>query len=261
MSSSLRPGAGGARLRADEAHVSDSAQIAADVTLGPGAVVYGDAEIGAGSSVGAGSVIHGGVRIGQRCLIEEGAVLGKVPRLRAGSRARGEVGPLIVGDAVTVCCGAVVYAGAQIGEQVIIGDQAHVRERAFIGASTVVGRGSTVDFAARVGARVSIQTLVYVCAGAVVEDDVFIGPGAISTNDDTMGRHPSSDPLRGPVLRRGCRIGAGAVLTPGTVVGEEAFVAAGAVVTSDVAARAVVMGVPGREVRRVGEEDLLERWR
>jgi acetyltransferase-like isoleucine patch superfamily enzyme len=62
------------------------------------------------------------------------------------------------------------------------------------------------------------------------------------------------------VLGRACRVGGGVVLTPGVVIGEEAFVAAGAVVTRDVAARAVVMGVPGRVVRHVGAEDLLERW-
>jgi len=63
------------------------------------------------------------------------------------------------------------------------------------------------------------------------------------------------------VLRRACRIGGGAVIVPGIEIGEEAFVAAGAVVTRDVPARAVVMGVPGQVVREVPDQDLLERWR
>jgi len=94
----------------------------------------------------------------------------------------------------------------------------------------------------------------------VVEDDVFIGPGVVTTNDHAMGRHARGAPLLGPVFKRACRIGGGVVLTPGVVIGEEAFVAAGALVTRDVAARDVVMGVPARVVRRVGDEDLLERW-
>ena len=106
-----------------------------------------------------------------------------------------------------------------------------------------------------------VQTNVYLTAFTVVEDDVFIGPGATTTNDDTMGRHPAGAPLRGAILRRACRIGGGAVLTPGVEIGEEAFVAAGALVTGDVPARAVVMGVPARVVREVPDEDLLERWR
>ncbi len=102
---------------------------------------------------------------------------------------------------------------------------------------------------------------MYVTAGSVVEDDVFLGPGVLTTNDDTMGRHPRGEPLRGPTFRRACRVGGGAVLVPGVVIGEEAFVAAGALVTRDVGPREVVMGVPACVVRRVPDEDLLERWR
>jgi acetyltransferase-like isoleucine patch superfamily enzyme len=108
---------------------------------------------------------------------------------------------------------------------------------------------------------VRVQTDVYLTAYSVVEDDVFVGPGAVTTNDSTMSRHDKSYTLRGAVLRRACRIGGAAVLTPGVEVGEEAFVAAGAVVTRDVPSRGVVMGVPGRVVRDVPDEDLLERWR
>ncbi len=249
------------RPREDGAFVSATARLADGVTLEPGAVVYADAEVGGGTTISAGAIVHSGTVIGARCLVEPGAVLGKRPRLRPGSSAAGAVGDLVVEDDVTVCCGAVVYAGARVGAAAIIGDQSQVRERAVVGARTVVGRGSTVDFGAQVGERVSIQTLVYVTAGAIVEDDVFLGPGVVTTNDDAMGRHPPGEPLRGPVLRRGCRIGGGAVLTPGAVVGEEAFIAAGAVVVRDVAPREVVMGVPGRPVRHVGDEDVLERWR
>ena len=157
--------------------------------------------------------------------------------------------------------GAVVFAGARIAAEAIIGDQSFVRERASIGERSVIGRGSVVDNDVRIGARVRVQTGVYLTAFTLLEDDVFVGPGATTTNDDTMSRHAPETPLRGAILRRACRVGAAAVLTPGVEIGEEAFVAAGAVVTRDVPPRAVVMGVPARVVREVGEEDLLERWR
>lgn len=201
-------------------------------------------------------------QLGDDVEIEAGAHVGKRPRLGAASRAsREDPGPAVLGDGVVVCAGAVVYAGAELAPGVVVGDGAQVRERARIGAGSVVGRGCSVDNDVIVGERVKLQTGVYLTAGSLVEDDVFLGPGALTTNDDTMGRHPPEVSLAGATLRRACRIGGGAVLCPGVEVGEEAYVAAGALVTRDVPARAVVMGVPARVVRDVGEEDLLERWR
>lgn len=224
--------------------------------------VAAGAMIGEGTSVGAGAVVEDGVTVGERCVIESLAVLGKRPRLRPGSSApRREAEALIVEAEATVCAGAIVYAGARIGPRAIVGDQAQIREGARIGAGSVVGRGSTVDFDVPVGDRVLIQTGVYVTAGSVVEDDVFLGPGVTSTNDNTMGRHPRGETLRGVTFRRACRVGGGVVLLPGVEIGEEAFVAAGAVVTRDVPPRGVVMGVPARVVREVPGEDLVERWR
>jgi acetyltransferase-like isoleucine patch superfamily enzyme len=225
-------------------------------------VIHDEVTIGAGARIGSLTVVHAGTQVGDGCVIEDHVVLGKRPRLRPGSSAAGaDPEPLVIEAEATVCAGAVVYAGARIGSRAIIGDQTQIRERSVVGEGTVVGRGSTVEFGARVGARVSIQTDVYVTAGSIVEDDVFLGPGVITTNDDTMGRHPRGEALHGPVFRRACRVGAGAVLVPGVEIGAEAFVAAGAVVTHDVAEREVVIGVPARAVRRVPDEDLLERWR
>lgn len=227
----------------------------------PGLLLGEDVEIGEGVSFGAHVVVHAATAIGAGCVIEDHAVLGKRPRLARGSSAKGEVGRLELGKRVTVCAGAIVFAGATIGDEAILGDQSFVRERSHVGPGSVIGRGSVVDNDVRVGARVKVQTGVYLTAFTVIEDYVFVGPGATTTNDDTMARHDSTTPLRGATLRRACRVGGGTVLTPGVEIGEEAFVAAGAVVTRDVPARAVAMGVPARVVREVPAEDLLERWR
>jgi acetyltransferase-like isoleucine patch superfamily enzyme len=229
--------------------------------LAPGLMLGEGVRIGQDASFGAHVVVHAGASIGDRCTIEDHAVLGKRPRLSASSGAQGAPGELVLADDVAVCAGAVVMAGASVGAGSILGDQSFVRERSSIGAGSVIGRGSVVDNDVQVGARVRVQTNVYLAAFTVVEDDVFVGPGVTISNDDTMSRHAPTMALSGATLRRACRVGAGAVLTPGVEIGEEAFVAAGAVVTRDVPARAVVMGVPARVVREVPDEDLLERWR
>jgi acetyltransferase-like isoleucine patch superfamily enzyme len=206
--------------------------------------------------------IHQDTTIGSGCVIEDGVVLGKRPRLaRHSQAAREDPGGLVLAERVTVCAGAIVFAGARIASGAIIGDQAFVRERALIGERSVIGRGSVVDPGVIVGAGVRVQTDVYLTAATIVEDDVFVGPRVCTTNDDTMGRHGPDHPLRGALLRRACRIGGGATLVPGVEIGEEAFVGAGAVVTRDVPARAIVLGVPARVVGSVGDEALLERWR
>ncbi len=226
----------------------------------PGLVLGTGVTFGRDVVLGANVVIHTGVEIGDRCSIEDGAVLGKAPVLAATSSAsRATPPPLVLAERVSIGCGAIVFAGARIEAGAIVGDQTHVRERAVIGAQTVVGRGSAIGADAAIGACVRIQTNVWLTSYSVIEDDVFVGPGVISTNDDAMARGGEDYVLRGPTLRRACRVGGGVVLAPGVEVGEEAFVAAGAVVTRDVPPRALVMGVPARVVREVSAGELLAR--
>jgi UDP-2-acetamido-3-amino-2,3-dideoxy-glucuronate N-acetyltransferase len=227
----------------------------------PGLIISATAQVGSGVTFGAHVVVYDGVVIGDGCTIGDGAVLGKGPKLaKRSSASRDPLDALVLEDGVIIGTHAIVFAGAHVGAGSIVADQAFVRERATIGSETVVGRASGVDNDVRIGDRVRIQSQAYVTGYSVIEDDVFFGPCAMTTNDDTMARHPKGMPLRGATLRRACRIGGGAVLVPGVEVGEEAFVAAGAVVTADVPARKVVMGVPARLVRDVPDEDLLERW-
>jgi UDP-2-acetamido-3-amino-2,3-dideoxy-glucuronate N-acetyltransferase len=228
----------------------------------PGLVLGADVELPDDLTLGAHVVIYAGTRIGHRVVVQDHAVIGKPPRLGPLSTApRDAPSSTVLDDGVSVLAGAIVFAGAKLDEDVIVGDQAHVRERATIGSATTVGRGSAIDNDVRVGERVRIQTNCYITAKTVIEDDVFIAPGVLTTNDNTMARHRSGQPIQGPTLRRACRIGAGVVICPGVEVGEEAFVAAGAVVTADVRRRAVVMGVPAQETRLVPEGDFIERWR
>ena len=228
----------------------------------PGLLLGEGVELPDSVEIGAHVVIHAGTAVGEDVTIQDGAVLGKplvLGPLSAADRSR--PAPLVVEAGATICAGAVVLSGAYVGAGAVIGDQSHVRERATVGERSVVGRGSAVDNDVAIGARVRIQTGCYLTAFSRVEDDVFVAPGVTTTNDNTMARHEPGMALRGATLRRACRVGGAALLLPGIEIGEEAFVAAGSVVTRDVAPRTVVMGAPARVVREVPEADLLERWR
>jgi acetyltransferase-like isoleucine patch superfamily enzyme len=230
--------------------------------LGPFAVIGAGARVGDGCRIGAHAVIHPGTVLGAGCEVQDHAVLGKPPKLARHSTASREApAPLELADGAVVCCAAIVLAGATIGTGALVGDQAFVRERSVLGAASVVGRGSTLDNDVVLGSRVRVQTDVYLTAYSVVEDDVFVGPGVLTTNDSTMARHGEDFQLRGAHLRRACRVGGRAVLLPGVEVGEEAFVAAGSLVTRNVPAYTLVMGVPARAVREVPEAEFLEHWR
>ena len=204
-------------------------------------------------------MIYPGTVIGDGCRIGDNVVLGKQPALSPRSTARrDELPPLEVGEGTLVSAGAVVFAGTRIGARSILGDQSCVRERCDLGEEVVVGRGSLVENDTTIGARTKIQANAYVTAYSTVEEDVFIAPCVATTNDNFMGRTEKRHELRrGPTIRRGARIGGGAVLLPGIEIGEEAFVGAGAVVTRDVPPRAVVVGNPARQIREVPEEELL----
>src|SRR3954447_13115397 len=159
-----------------------------------GLTLCDDVTLGDGVLFGPHVCVKEGTRIGEASVIEGGTLLGKVPRLaRTSATPQEALPPLRLGVRVTVCAGAIVYAGSVVGDEAIIGDQAQVRERSVIGPQTVVGRGSAIDNAVMIGARVKIQTNVYVTAFSGVEDDVFIGPGASPTNDDTMSRRPRGE--------------------------------------------------------------------
>jgi UDP-2-acetamido-3-amino-2,3-dideoxy-glucuronate N-acetyltransferase len=209
--------------------------------------------------VGAHVAIHDGVTLGPGCTIQDGVILGK--RLGRDERQERANRPVHIGAGAIICCSAIVSEGVTIGGRTIIGDQAHLREDVRIGADSLVGQGTSLSLGVDVGDRVRIESQCDFGGPAVIEDDVFVGPGVTAANDNTLARREGAEPMRGPVLRRACRVGAGVLLLPGVEVGEEAFVAAGSLVTRDVPPRTVVMGSPAREVRTVPDADLLERHR
>ena len=205
------------------------------------------------------AIVYPGTILGEGVKVLENAVVGKQPSLSPRSTARrGPLPPTEIGDGTTVSTGAIVFAGSTIGARVILGDQSCTRERVTIGDDVVLGRGSLVENDTTIGALTKIQANAYITAYSTLEEHVFIAPCVVTTNDNFMGRTERRHELtKGPTIRRGARIGGGAILCPGVEIGEEAFVGAGAVVTKDVPARVIVVGNPARELRGVPDDQLL----
>jgi acetyltransferase-like isoleucine patch superfamily enzyme len=204
-------------------------------------------------------VVYPGTVIGPGCKLLDGAVVGKQPALSPRSTARREpLPPAELGPGTIVSTGAIVFAGTRLGARVIVGDQACIRERVTIGDDVVVGRGVLVENDTTIGALTKIQADAYITAYSTLEDEVFVAPCVVTTNDNFMGRTEKRHELvKGPTIRRGARVGGGAILCPGIEIGEEAFVGAGAVVTKDVPPRMLVVGNPARVLREVPAEELL----
>ena len=205
------------------------------------------------------AVVYPGTVLGEGVRVLEYAVVGKQPVLSPRSTAKREdLPPAQLGEGTVVSTGAIVFAGTRIGARVIVGDQACVRERVVLGDDVVVGRGTLIENDTAVGALTRIQAGAYITAYSTLEDNVFVAPCVVTTNDNFMGRTDRRhDLMKGPTIRRGARIGGGATLCPGIEIGEEAFVGAGAVVIADVPPRAVVVGNPARQIRDVPDDELL----
>jgi acetyltransferase-like isoleucine patch superfamily enzyme len=153
----------------------------------------------------------------------------------------------------------VIYKGASISDGVFIGDMASVREDVSIDEETIIGKGVSVENKTIIGKRVKIETEAYITAMSTIEDYVFIAPQVTFTNDNFLGRTQERfEKFSGPMIKKGARIGAGAVLLPGVVIGEDTLVAAGSVVTKNLEPKKIYAGVPAKYFRDVPKDQLLE---
>ncbi|MFN8896781.1 MAG: acyltransferase, partial [Pseudomonadota bacterium] len=144
---------------------------------------------------------------------------------------------------------AIVDEGARIGEGTRVWHWVHVSAGARIGARCSLGQGVFVGNDVVIGDNVRIQNNVSVYDAVTLEDDVFCGPSMVFTNvHNPRSAVPRKDEYRRTRVRRGATLGANCTIVCGTTIGEHAFVGAGAVVSRDVPAYALVVGVPARRI-------------
>ncbi|MBN1464230.1 N-acetyltransferase [candidate division KSB1 bacterium] len=192
--------------------------------------------------------VYDNVEIGSGSDIQGPSILGKPPRgAQSGERA------LVLGRTVIVRPFTTIYAGSTIGDGVQTGQGASIREDNIIGDNASIGTNAVLEFGNRIGNRVRIHSLCFL-EMVTIEEDVFVGPHVVFTDDP----HPMACPryldCRGGVtVKRLARIGAGCTILPGVTIGENTLVGAGSVVTEDVPDNMVVAGTPAKILKRIDD--------
>ena len=156
---------------------------------------------------------------------------------------------------------ATVNESVDIATDVQVWDYSQIRENAVIGTNVIIGRNVYIGPGVEIGSNSKIQNNALIYEPAMIQDGVFIGPGAILTNDrnprsvnpDGTRKSPSDWESSGVRILEGASIGAGAVCISPVKIGFWSIVAAGSVVTKDVANYALVAGNPARQIGWVGK--------
>jgi acetyltransferase-like isoleucine patch superfamily enzyme len=192
------------------------------------------------------AIVYPNVTLGDDCDLQAPCVVGKPPR-GAGEGER----PLVIGAGAVVRPFVVIYAGSRFGAHLSVGQGASIREDNVVGDDCSIGTNAVLEFGNRIGDRVRIHSGCFLEL-VTIEDDVFVGPNVVFTDDPhPMGCPRYQDCKGGAVVRRLARIGANSTVLPGVEIGEDSLVGAGSVVVHDVPPGAVVAGNPARVIKQV----------
>ena len=149
---------------------------------------------------------------------------------------------------------SVIDDGCQIGEGTKIWHFSHIMGGCVMGTNCIVGQNVFVGNKVVLGNNVKVQNNVSVYEGVICEDDVFVGPGVVFTNViNPRSAIERKNEFKTTLVKKGASIGANATIVCGNTINEFAFIAAGAVVTKDVPAYALIVGNPGRQVGWMSE--------
>jgi len=196
-------------------------------------------------------VIEDNVIIGESVEIFTGAFIGKEPK-GAGvvSRQPKFERRIVIGNECSIGPNVVIFYDVAIGNNTLLGDGASVREQCVIGSYCILSRYVTINYNTNIGNHTKIMDNTHITGNALIGDNVFISTMVGTTNDNII-RMGYGEHIMGPTIEDSVIIGVGASLLPGIKIGKNAIVAAGSVVTKNVAAYDVVMGIPAKVVKNL----------
>jgi acetyltransferase-like isoleucine patch superfamily enzyme len=241
--------------------ISASASVGSGSTFGEFCVIGDKVRIGAGCRIGHHVVIHPDTTIGDSVRIDDHTIIGKLPMRAANTAVTKDdtLPPCTVGNDCIIGAGVIIYRGCTIDNKVLVADLSTVRENVSIGYKTIVGRGVAIENFCTIGRFVKLETNVYITAYSDIEDRCFVAPCVATSNDNYVGRTEERfRHFKGVIVRQGARIGVNATILPGKEIGEDALIAAGALLTTDAPAHKIMAGMPAKVFRDVPEEQLLK---
>lgn len=232
-------------------------------------ILFDNIKIGNNCKIG-NNVILKSVSIGDNTIIEDNSIIGygtitghyydQKQYQKEQNRIQEAKYRITLGNNVLIRTGVIIYFDAKIGNNCWINHNAIIRERVDILEDTTIGSYTICENDVSIGKRCVVHNHTMICAETIIESYVFIGPGVTFTNNSPIG-HLRNVPstIRGAKLRLGCAIGGGATICPGIEIGQEAIVAAGAIVTKDIAPRIIVVGNPAKKIKDVEPESFIKK--
>ena len=237
-------------IKIDKSSVVDTDDIGDGTVIDEFCIIRKNVKIGKRVHVYPHSIILEGSFIADDTRIYPGTFIGKVPD-GAGALARTPdyERKIVVGSGCAIGPNAVIYYDVNIGNNTLIGDGASIREQCVVGSFDIIGRYVTVNYNTKIGDNVKIMDGTHITGNAKVGNNVFIGMLVSTANDNNLNERKYSEKDIGPTIENDATVGEGASILPGLTLGQGSLIGAGSVVTKDVPARAVVMGVPARIIK------------
>lgn len=223
--------------------------IGKNVTLGHNCIIESGVSIGDNTYIDSNTIIRSGTSIGRDSFIGSNCIIGEYWMDFCTDRER-HIHPLKIGNKALVRSGSIIYAGSEIGDNFQTGHQVTIREKSKIGTNVSIGTLSDVQGNCKIGNYVRLHSNVHIGQLSVIDDFVWIFPYVVLTNDPT----PPSDHFVGVHVHPFAIVATGAIIMPGIEIGQDALVAASAMVNKPVEPYAVVGGNPAKpfsDVRKI----------